>query len=141
MAALKNILNSKHILWLILAVPAIGMILGYISNGNAHEILHGSGEFAARFMIIAMIISPLRLLLATARLPLWLLARRRYFGVAAFGYVAIHTLFYLIDKGTASAILRELSRPDIAAGWLAFGLFVPLAITSNDASMRYLKRG
>ena len=39
-------------------------------------------------MIIAMMITPLTLLLLGWRFPRWLLLRRRYLGVAAFGYAA-----------------------------------------------------
>ena len=38
-------------------------------------------------------------------------------------------------------VLEEAGNADMFTGWLAFALFAPLAITSNDASMRALKRG
>ena len=38
-------------------------------------------------------------------------------------------------------ILAEFWAPGIWTGWAAFLVFLPLAITSNDASMRRLKRG
>ena len=67
--------------------------------------------------------------------------RRRDLGVASFAYAAIHTAIYLVNKADLGAILEEAAGFDLLIGWLALSLFVPLAITSNDASMRALKRG
>lgn len=66
--------------------------------------------------------------------------RRRYFGVAAFAYAAFHTVLYLIDMGSLQAVLGEFLAFGIWTGWLAFFIFVPMAVTSNDASVRRLGR-
>ncbi len=66
---------------------------------------------------------------------------RRAFGVAAFGYALLHLIFYLIDMGNLDDILAEWMAPGIWTGWAAFGLMLPLALTSNDRSMRWLKAG
>ncbi|MEM8659161.1 MAG: iron reductase, partial [Pseudomonadota bacterium] len=82
-------------LWLLLALPACGMASAVVGSNDPrifHELLHPTGEFSARFMIIAMLASPLVLLLKRWRGPLWLKKNRRYFGVAAFGYAALHTI-------------------------------------------------
>ena len=60
--------------------------------------------------------------------------------MASFAYAAGHTAIYLDRKATPDIILTELTTPFILAGWIAFALFVPLAITSNDISSRALKR-
>ena len=44
------------------------------------------------------------------RTTTWLKKNRRYFGVAAFGYAALHTVFYLIDAATLNKVLGELPR-------------------------------
>lgn len=62
-------------------------------------------------------------------------------GVASFAYAAGHTVIYLTRKAQLDIILNELAAPYILMGWLALALFIPLAITSNDASMRRMKRG
>ena len=66
--------------------------------------------------------------------------RRRHLGVAAFGYAALHTLYYVIDLGTLSAVIADIAKFCIWTGWLAFIIFVPLAITSNNASIRKMGR-
>ncbi len=132
---------SPYWLWLLLSVPAIGMCAALTGSGASdprifHMLLHPTGEFSARFMIIAMLASPLVLLFKGWRGPLWLKRNRRYFGVAAFGYAALHTLFYLIDKGSADKVMAEIPRFYIWTGWIAFLIFIPLAATSMDVFVR-----
>lgn len=138
MHILKRIIDSPYFFWTLLALPSIGMINGALSGNDLERLLHPTGEFAARFMIIAMMLTPLRMLLPRSRLVSWLIRRRRYLGVAAFGYAALHTLYYLVDLGSPQAVLADMIKVGIWTGWLAFLIFVPLALTSNDASIRLL---
>lgn len=114
-------------------------MLSWTQGGNVEGLLHPTGEFSARFMIIAMMLSPLLLLCRTMNWKtgwvLWLMKRRRALGVAAFGYALLHTIFYLVDMGALKDILAEFWSLGIWTGWLAFVIFVPLALTSNHASV------
>lgn len=126
-------------LWLLLSVPAIGMAVGLMTSDDPKiygELLHPTGEFSARFMIIAMLASPLVLLLRGWRGPQWLKKNRRYFGVASFGYAALHTVFYLIDEGSAARVIADIPKLYIWTGWVAFIIFIPLAVTSMDYFVR-----
>lgn len=126
---------SPYWLWALLALPAFGMATALARSSDPrifYELLHPTGEFAARFMIIAMLASPLVLLLRGWRGPLWLKKNRRYFGIAAFGYAALHTVFYLIDEGSAERVVADLPKFYIWTGWIAFVIFIPLAATSMD---------
>ena len=128
-------------LWGLMALPALGMITSALTSTDPevfHDLLHPSGEFAARFLIVTMLATPLMYLFKGWRGPRWLRRNRRYFGVAAFGYALLHVIFYLIDIGTLSAIFTEMSELRIWSGWLAFAIFVPLAATSSDAAVRWL---
>ena len=140
MSSVKSFLNHPYTFWAILCLPAIPMVLALASGDPRilHELLHPTGEFAARFMIIAMMITPLALLFRGRSWPRWLMKRRRYIGVAAFGYAFVHTLFYLIDEGAISLSTAEISKLYIWTGWLAFFIFVPLAITSTDGWVKSL---
>jgi len=60
---MKSIFNSLYFTWLILALPSIGMLIAISNGADPAKFLHPTGEFSARFMIIAMMISPLLLLL------------------------------------------------------------------------------
>ncbi len=126
--------NSAYFFWFLLCLPAIPMLiaLGGDDPRAIHRLLHPTGEFSARFMIIAMAITPLVMMLPGWRGPRWLMKRRRYLGVAAFGYAALHTVLYLIDKGSLDVILSDVAKAGIWTGWIAFLIFVPLAITSTD---------
>jgi methionine sulfoxide reductase heme-binding subunit len=139
---LRIILNKKPTFWLLLAIPALLMLRRYASGDLiAMDMLHPTGEWAARLMIFAMVLSPLLSLLGPRPWLNWLVQRRRALGVAAFVYSVLHLLFYLIDMGNLDDILAEFWALGIWTGWAAMLLFVPLALTSNDASMRRLKAG
>lgn len=131
---------SPYWLWAVLALPAMGMISPFFEEETRalRGVIHGSGEFAARFMIISMMATPLLLLTKGSGFARWLRANRRYFGVAAFGYAAVHTLAYLLAEGTVDRVLAEATEFDMLTGWLAFFIFIPLAATSMDYAVRRL---
>lgn len=134
---------STLILWVVLSIPG-AIILPGLLDGDAqafHRLLHPTGEWAARFMILGMMASGLMLLFKGRAWPRWLLHHRRDIEVAAFIYAALHTLVYVIDRGTLERVLAALPHTDIWTGWLAMLLFVPLAVTSNDASQHWLRAG
>lgn len=135
--------RSTYILWAAMALPALGMI-GPLFGGDPrafHRLLHPTGEWAARLMIIGMMASGLMLLFRGQNWPRWLLHHRRDIGVAAFAYAALHTLVYVIDRGSLARIIEALPETYIWTGWLAMLLFVPLAATSNNAAQRWLRAG
>jgi sulfoxide reductase heme-binding subunit YedZ len=132
---------SPYGLWFLFALPG-GLMLGTaLTSGDPrifHELVHPSGEFSARFLIVAMMATPLAMLLRGWRGPIWLKKNRRYLGVASFGYAALHTLFYVTDKGSMAGVINEVSRFYIWTGWIAFVIFVPLAATSTDYFVRIM---
>ena len=113
-------------------------MIAALASGSAdsEQLLHPTGEFAARFMIIAMLLSPLRLIFPRSGFLVWLIRRRRYFGVAAFLYAAFHTVLYVLDMGSLKLMLDEFFALGIWTGWAAFAIFIPLGLTSNDTSQR-----
>ena len=139
---LKSTWDHPLTFWALLSLPAIPMTLGLTSGAPdaVKTLLHPTGEFAARFMIIAMMITPLMMLFRDASWPRWLMKRRRYLGVAAFFYALAHTVLYVIDEGTIAFTGDEVSKLYIWTGWIAFLIFVPLAVTSTDAWVHRLGR-
>jgi sulfoxide reductase heme-binding subunit YedZ len=138
---------SPYWLWALMALPGIAITMSILgatdaeSTGAAiHEALHPTGEFAARFMIIATLASPLALVFKGWRGPRWLQKNRRYFGVAAFFYALAHTVLYLVDLGTVQRAMADLPKLSIWTGWIAFLIFVPLAVTSSDYVVRKMGR-
>ena len=142
---LNQVLNARYFIWGLLVLPSIPMLLTLVSGAvgptgkpATEFLLHPTGETSARLMIIAMILTPLRLLFPGSSFLRWMIKRRRYFGVAAFAYALFHLVLYLIDMGSLRTTLGEAFAIGIWTGWLAFVVFVPLALTSNDASVRAL---
>jgi sulfoxide reductase heme-binding subunit YedZ len=139
--AAKSLLNSRYLLWAVLVLPFLGLVNGLRAGDLFYgEVLHASGEFSARLLLLSLAITPLRLYFPDSNWPGWLLHRRRYFGVAAFMYAALHTVVYLDRKIGSGLVLQEAAAFSMWTGWLAMAVFVPLAVTSNDASVRWLKR-
>jgi sulfoxide reductase heme-binding subunit YedZ len=139
-SAFGRIRGSKPLLWALLAVPAALMTWSALQPEVVFEdLLHPSGEWSARLLILALMLTPLSQLLPRQGWVRWLLRRRRAFGVAAFGYGLLHLLFYLLEMRSLGDILAEIGALGIWTGWLAFLLLLPIALTSNDRAMRTLK--
>lgn len=135
--------RSTYILWAVMALPGLTMIGPLFGSDPRafHGLLHPTGEWAARLMIVGMMASGLLLLFRARQWPRWLLHHRRDIEVAAFAYAALHTIVYVIDRGSLARITEALPHTYIWTGWLAMLLFVPLAITSNNAAQRWLRAG
>ncbi len=132
---------SRYILWMLLSLPFVWLVNAYRTGDMFYgEVVHVSGELSARLLILTLAITPLRLLFANARWPAWLLHQRRYFGVASFMYALLHTVVYIQKKASLSLIWQEAMSFNMWSGWLAFCIFLLLAVTSNDASVRRLRR-
>ena len=102
-------------------------------------ITHRTGDWALRFLLITLSVTPLR------RLSGWnVLARfRRMLGLYAFFYASLHFCTYIILDlvGYWAQILDDLvKRPYITVGFLAWLGLLPLAITSTKGMVRRLGR-
>ncbi len=138
---LRRLIDSPWFLWSLLALPAANTIVRYSTGATFYgEVVHSTGQLSAQLLILTMAVTPLRLMFGRRGWIHWLIQRRRYFGVASFGYAALHTVVYLIRTGAFGDILVEAAEPGLLTGWIALAIFVPLAVTSNDASVRRLRR-
>lgn len=136
--------RGRLFLWLALALPALWFGWKWISTPESYGFGHAikdSGDWAAWLLLLTLAVTPLRLAFRRARWTLWLMKRRRDLGVASFAYAAIHTAIYLVDRASLAVVLEQAAGWDLLTGWLALAIFLPLAITSNDRSMRAMKRG
>jgi len=138
---IRKTANSKPLLWALLALPGLAMIRTYLADPEIWpgDLLKPSGEWSARLIILALMLTPLSTIFRGRRWVAWLVRRRRAFGVAGFGYALLHLIFYLMDMETLRNVLAEIAALGIWTGWAAFLLFLPLALTSNDPAMRALK--
>lgn len=95
----------------------------------------GLGLWAVRLLIATLFVTPLRWA------GLNLLRFRRQLGLVAFAYVVLHFASWLtIDMGLRwGQILPDLvKRWYIMVGMTAFLMLIPLAVTSNNRSIRWL---
>lgn len=135
-----KIFKNKYFIWTVLMIPAVFMLAGLINGKGTYNVLmHATGEFSARFLIIALIATPIAIIFPKLGFGKWLVRNRRYFGVASFAYAFLHTLLYLIEI-PASEIWAEAFEWGMLTAWIAFIIYVPLAVTSNDAAVRWLKK-
>lgn len=140
---MKAAAHSRPLLWLVLALPGAWIAWRWTITSDRYGFGHAigdSGDWAAWLLLLALAVTPLRLIFRRRAFTTWLLRRRRDIGVASFAYATGHTAIYLIDKASLAIVLDQAADPAMLAGWLALALFVPLAATSNDIAVRALKR-
>ncbi|MEG0919994.1 MAG: protein-methionine-sulfoxide reductase heme-binding subunit MsrQ [Comamonas sp.] len=103
----------------------------------AEALIRALGDWALRFLCVALAITPLRQLLHWPQLAVY----RRMWGLYAFFYASLHWLAYVVfDMGLdVAAIVADLpKRPFILVGTLAWLVLLALAITSIPALVRRL---
>lgn len=99
------------------------------------ELEHSLGKIALQVFIAVLAVTPLR-----RRVGLNLLKFRRAMGLAVFFFVTMHlAVWAFLDLGVWSHIWADIvKRPYITIGMTAFVLMIPLALTSNNYSVRKL---
>lgn len=108
-----------------------------LSANPIDDITDTTGTWTLRFVLITLAVTPARKLFG------WnFLGRvRRMVGLFTFFYATLHflTYAYLDQFFDVEAILADIpKRPFILAGFTAFALFVPLALTSTSGWVRRL---
>jgi sulfoxide reductase heme-binding subunit YedZ len=122
-------------------LPLAWLVYGALTDGLGanpiERITHVTGEWALRFLLLSLAVTPLR------RLFGWngLIAYRRMLGLFAFFYAVLHLctwvgLDHSFDWPRLWADVRK--RPYITAGMVAFSCLLPLAITSTRGWIRRL---
>lgn len=93
------------------------------------------GEIALKLLVLGLMVTPLR-----KWAGINLLKFRRAIGVTAFFFVLAHFLvFAILDVQSLERVWTEVvKRPYVTVGMLSFVLLIPLAMTSNNLSVRRL---
>jgi sulfoxide reductase heme-binding subunit YedZ len=93
------------------------------------------GQTGLKLLVIGLAITPLRRFAGIN-----LIRFRRAIGVTAFTYIVVHLSVWLVlDLQSFARIWSDiLKRPYITIGMVAFTLMIPLAVTSNNLSLRKL---
>jgi methionine sulfoxide reductase heme-binding subunit len=135
----RRLIESRLLLWLLLAVPGLYWLQGYWRETLVYgEVVHASGVLATRLLIVTLALTPLAHLMPRAPWLRWLRRRRRYLGVACFGYALLHATVYLERQQSFGAILDDAMAVAMWTGWVAALILLVLAATSNDSSVRRL---
>lgn len=126
------LLGALYPLWLLY----LG-IAGGLGPDPVKVLEHELGLRALQLVILGLAVTPLRRFLG-----LNLIRFRRAIGVLSFAYVALHLLvWFVLDVQSVSQILTDIAkRPYITIGMVSFALLLPLALTSNNASVKRLGR-
>ena len=146
---MKNISN-KQVSFLIKPVVFILCLLPFIllfwqalndslGTNPVETLTHETGQWALRFLLITLVITPLRRISKIN----WLIKLRRMLGLFAFFYASMHFITYIwLDRffDWREILIDIPKRPFITIGFVSFVLLIPLAVTSTRAMQRRLKK-
>lgn len=120
-----------------LALLGLDALQGNLGANPIEEITHRTGLWTLILLLVTLSITPLRRIVGIQRL----IQFRRMIGLFAFFYGFLHFTTYIwLDQffDTHSIVKDVYKRPFITAGFTAFVLLVPLAITSTKGWIRRL---
>jgi sulfoxide reductase heme-binding subunit YedZ len=126
--------------WVAGLIPLILLVAGAFTGGLGADPIEyvtlRTGFATLLMLMVSLAVTPVRRLTGWN----WLASTRRTFGLCAFLYVCLHFLTYLVDQGFSPAYIWPdiAKRPYVTAGFTAFLLLIPLALTSTKASIRRL---
>ena len=130
----------KPIVWLLCLAPLAWLVYSlYLDLGAnpVETVTNTTGIWTLRLIMITLAITPLRWLTGVNQL----INYRRLVGLFAFFYGCLHflTYFFLDHQFDVAAMFEDVRlRPYITAGFTAFVLLIPLAVTSTTGWIRRL---
>ena len=140
--ASRNQALFKTLLFAFLLLPALNLLwqflYGDLGVNPVETLLHETGEWALRILLLTLAMSPLQKLYRS--FPF--INYRRMIGLYSFFYAFLHFLIYVgVDQWwDLEAIIEDIyERPYITIGFAAFVLLIPLAITSTQRMRRRMQ--
>ena len=112
-------------------------VTGGLSVNPVEDITHRTGDWALRFILVALAVTPVRWISG------WnsIIRYRRMVGLLAFFYASLHFSTYIVFDHffDVSSIFEDVAeRKYVTAGFVGFVLMLPLAITSTQGWIRRL---
>jgi methionine sulfoxide reductase heme-binding subunit len=133
--------NIKRLIWVLALLPIPYLVAQFFLDGLGanpiQAITRILGDWALRFLLLTLAITPLRKTFGWGRLA----ALRRSFGLITFTYACLHLISYVgLDiQFEGMTLLKDLlKRRYITFGMISFALLVPLALTSTNGMIRRL---
>ncbi len=126
-------------------IPIFRLIYLGFNEGNGlganpiEFITRSTGTWALVFLCITLAVTPLRKIFGLSKLQ----QHRRTFGLLMFFYALCHfSIWFWLDHNldVIDMLTDVYKRPFITVGFIAFLATIPLAVTSNQWSIRRLKR-
>lgn len=143
MATASWIPRVKPFVFLACLIPALLLgwdaLTGGLGVNPVEDITHRTGDWALRFLLVTLAVTPLRWLAG------WngLVRFRRMIGLFAFFYAVLHFSTYLVFDHFFDLLLiidDVAERRYVTAGFVGFVLMIPLAVTSTQGWIRRLGR-
>jgi methionine sulfoxide reductase heme-binding subunit len=123
-----------------LCAPALWMLyrlgMGQMSGKPLNALLHETGLWALRLLLVTLAVTPFRSITGYNRLILV----RRMLGLGALAYATVHFSLYIVDQnGILSKVAAEIvARFYLAIGFAALVAMAALGATSTDGAIRRL---
>jgi methionine sulfoxide reductase heme-binding subunit len=107
---------------------------GWLGSKPLTEAIHQSGDWAVRFLLMSLAITPLRFIGNWPRLILV----RRMLGLTALGYTLLHLSLYIaLEAFDLGKVVSEIvKRTYLTVGFAALLGLVALGVTSTDGMIR-----
>lgn len=121
------------------ALIAYWWLTGALGPRTVNAAIHLTGLWAIRFVLLALAVTPARLIFDRPRVVLV----RRMLGVTAAAYAVAHLCLYVVDQNfhLLEVALEIIRRFYLTIGFVALVGLVALAATSTDAMVRRMGRG
>ena len=138
---MKPIVLLKRVIFAAALIPAAALIAdafhGNLTANPIEYITHTTGDWAIRFLVITLAVTPIR------RLTGWnqVIRLRRMLGLFSFFYATLHflTWFVLDWFFDFRQMAKDVAmRPFITLGMATYLMLLALAVTSTQGSMRRL---
>jgi sulfoxide reductase heme-binding subunit YedZ len=130
----------KSVVFALLFVPGLWLAwrlaTGQLGPRPINEVIHQTGLWTIRLLLVTLAITPLRQLLRWPQL----VTVRRMIGVATFAYGAAHLMAFATDKAFDLGVVATeiVSRFYLTIGFVALLGLTALAATSTDGMVRRL---
>ena len=144
-ALLEKLVRSRALVAGCVAAPAVWMAWPLFLSGDptvaadpAKYVLHHLGFTAAAVLAVTLALTPVRVLFPRWRPAAVVQRHRRFIGVSAFAYAAMHVTMHFIYEGGFATFTTDWRKPFILVGLVAFGILALLAVTSFHGVVRWL---
>jgi sulfoxide reductase heme-binding subunit YedZ len=141
---LDGYLTNKVFVFSIAILPFLRLFyLAFNDKLTAHPIEfieHSTGFWSLTILLVLLFLTPMRQIFKLNKQ----IRLRRMLGLFVFFYAFLHVLTYLwldYDFNYDEIAKDVIKHPRILVGFVAFILLIPLAATSNNASMKRLGAG